>query len=152
GPSLSVRQRLAVSPAPVSLRVAGDGSRGFVASLWSRQLTVFETTPAHRTGEAGPGLRVGATVPPPFAPREQLPVGGDQLVVADAFGGQLATVDLGRGEVRSVRTLPAHNIRGLALSGDGRDLLVAHQTLNGRANTSFDDVHWGNLITNVVRA
>jgi YVTN family beta-propeller protein len=143
GPSLTARQRLAVSPAPVSLQVAGDGSRCFVASLWSRQLTVVEVTP---------GLRVAATIALPFAPREQVLVGGGtQLVVADSFGGQLATVDLGRGEVRSVRTLPAHNIRGLALSGDGRGLLVIHQTLNGRANTSFDDIHWGNLITNVVR-
>src|SRR5262249_52446981 len=50
------------------------------------------------------------------------------------------------------RTLPAHNIRGLALSSDGNRVLLAHQVLNVLATTSFDDVHWGNLLTNNLRA
>jgi YVTN family beta-propeller protein len=72
-------------------------------------------------------------------------------VVADAFGGRLAVIDVDRGEVDSVRTLPAHNIRSLALSHDGKELWVAHQSLNARSAASFDDVHWGNLLTNNLR-
>jgi cytochrome c peroxidase len=91
------------------------------------------------------------TVALPFPPREQLPLGDTKLVVADAFGGRLAVVDLARGAVESVRTLPGHNVRGLALSADGVRLFVSHQGLNALATTSRDDIHWGNLITNGVR-
>jgi len=71
--------------------------------------------------------------------------------VADAFGGRLAVIDPETGAVESVREIPAHNIRGLALSADGRHLLVSHQVLSGRATTSLADVHWGNLLTNNLR-
>jgi YVTN family beta-propeller protein len=88
----------------------------------------------------------------PFAPRLQLflPKAG-KLLVADSHGGQLAVVDPGRGKVESVRTLPAHNIRGLALSPSGDSVLLAHQVLNPLSTTSRDDIHWGNLLTNNVR-
>src|SRR5262249_6093897 len=125
---LEVRDRLPVPAAPVSLQVAGDGTRCFVASLWSRRLTVVDLTkPA-----------VVKTLDLPFAPRRQLLVRGDaKLLVADTFGGRLAVVDTQRAEIDSVRTLPAHNIRGLAVSADGERLLVTHQVLNGLAQTTF---------------
>src|SRR5205807_2394110 len=74
-----------------------------------------------------------------------------KLIVADSFGGRLAVVDVARGEVESVRLLPGHNIRGLAVSADGKELLVAHQVLNETAETTFDNVHWGNVINNNLR-
>jgi YVTN family beta-propeller protein len=142
GAVLELVQRLAVSPTPVSVRVAKDGSQCWVASLWSRRLAVVDL--AQR--------RVTHTIALPFAPRQQVAVRDDtRLIVADSFGGQLGVVDLGRGEVDSVRTLPAHNIRGLALSADGKDLLVAHQVLNSLAETTRTDIHWGNLISNNLR-
>ena len=70
---------------------------------------------------------------------------GSKLIVADAFGGRLAVVDTKRRAIDSVRSLPAHNIRGLAFAPDGQTLVVAHQVLNPLAQTSFDDVHWGLL-------
>jgi YVTN family beta-propeller protein len=142
GSRVKVVHRVPVPPIPVSVQVV-DGSRCFVASLWARQLSEVDL-------KAVPP-RVTRVVPLPFAPREQLLVADGKLVAADAFGGRLAVVDIGRGEVDSVRSLPAHNIRGLALSPDGKELWVAHQALNGRAAATFDDVHWGNLITNNVR-
>ncbi len=71
--------------------------------------------------------------------------------MADAFGGKLAVVDTQGRTIESVRSLPAHNIRGLAFAPDGRTLVVAHQVLNPLAQTSFDDVHWGLLIRNHLR-
>jgi YVTN family beta-propeller protein len=135
--------RVAVSPFPVSLQVSPDGARAFVASLWSRRLSVVDLSePPH----------IIQTIDLPFAPRRQLLLpGGTKLVVADAFGGQFAVIDVGRGEVESVRPLPGHNLRGLALAPRGEHLLVAHQMLSPRAASTFDDVHWGNLITNNVR-
>lgn len=151
GPALEVVQRVPVSPAPVSVQVAPDGSRAFVASLWSRRLTIVELTTAAKE-KAGIAARVLKTVVLPFAPRQQLPVQeGTKLIVADSFGGQLGVVDTRTGEVESVRRLPAHNIRGLALSQDGKRLLVAHQILSELASTSVPDIHWGNLMTNNLR-
>jgi YVTN family beta-propeller protein len=140
---LELLDRLPVAPAPVSLQITGDGARGFVASLWSRRVTVVDL--------AKPA--VTKTLDLPFAPRLQLLVRDDtKLLVADAFGGRLAIVDVGRAEVEAVRSLPAHNIRGLAVSADGERLFVTHQVLNSLAQTTLDDVHWGNLLTNNLRS
>jgi YVTN family beta-propeller protein len=150
-PRLETLHRVPVGAAPVSVQAAPDGSCCFVASLWSRRLVVIDLGPLRP--RAGDGPRVTKTIALPFAPRRQLPVGGPaRLVVADAFGGRLAVVEPARGTVASVRTLPGHNIRGLALSADRKELLLAHQVLNPLARTTQDDIHWGNLLTNNLRA
>ena len=77
--------------------------------------------------------------------------GGTKLIVADAFGGKLGIVDTAARKLEAVRQLPAHNIRGLAVSPDGKKLLVAHQILNDLAETTHNDVHWGVLMSNVLR-
>jgi YVTN family beta-propeller protein len=144
GSELKPARRVKVAPTPVSVRVSADGTRAVVASLWARRLSVVDL---------GPAPRVARTIDLPFAPRTQLLAPGDKrVIVADSFGGRLAVVDVERGEVESVRSLPAHNVRGLALSGDGKRLLVSHQLLNPLAQTTRDDIHWGNLLTNNVRA
>jgi YVTN family beta-propeller protein len=143
GEAPRVAGRLAVSPYPVGVRVAPDSKGCAVASLWSRRLTLADLTPAPR---------VRKTLDLPFAPRALLFLpGGARLLVTDAFGGKLAVVDVARGAVESVRELPGHNLRGLALTPDGGHVLVTHQVLDPRARTSFDDIHWGNLLTNAVR-
>ncbi len=136
--------RVAVAPSPVSVRLLDGGARAVVVSLWPRRLTVVDLR-----GEQGPRAR--SAVDLPFSPRQAWPLGGDRVVVADAFGGRLAVVDVEKNAVESVRTIPGHNVRGLAL-GAGGSLLVAHQVLNRLSTTSRDDVHWGNLITNNLRA
>jgi YVTN family beta-propeller protein len=144
GQDLRTAGRIKVSPAPVSVRVASDGSRCTVACLWSWRLDVviLDTTP-----------RAVTTFDLPFAPREQLILpDGKRLIVADAFAGRLTVVDMERGKVEPVRRLPAHNIRGLALSGDGKRLLIAHQMLHALGAASRDDIHWGNLLTNNLRS
>jgi cytochrome c peroxidase len=73
------------------------------------------------------------------------------VIVADAFGGRLAVIDTKRRSIDSIRSLPAHNIRGLTFAPDGQTLVVAHQVLNRLAHASFDDVHWGLLIRNHLR-
>ncbi len=136
--------RIKVSPTPVALQVSSDGRRAVVTSLWTRQISIVNIAPA---------LRVARTVDLPFAPRKLLLVDGDRkAIVADSFGGQLAVVNTESGKVDSVRSLPASNIRGLALSQDGKWLLLSHQTINALAETTRDDIHWGNLVTNDVLA
>jgi YVTN family beta-propeller protein len=160
--------RLKVGAVPVSVQWAADGSHAYVASLWSRRISIVDVL-------AGDGkersLRIRQTIDMSFAPRKQLLVeNGRKLLVADAFGGTLAVVDIATARVDKVHSLPAHNIRGLALvpaspqlplpsgervgargSADGLRLLLAHQILSGLATANRDDVHWGNLITNNLR-
>jgi YVTN family beta-propeller protein len=146
GVSVGVAHRLHVGESPVSVRPAGDGSRALVVCLWPRKAVVVDVP-------QGKAPRVGKTIALPFAPRLQLPLpGGDEVVIADAFGGRLAVVDAGRGTLESVRSLPGHNLRGLAVGADGKELLIAQQVLYEQTPTKADEVRWGNVITNGLRS
>ncbi len=149
--SICVADRRSVGPDPVGLVVSADGLSCVVASLWSRRLTFVALAP-RAPEDPHPALSIAGSLDLPFCPKELAAFpDGSKLVVADAFGGRLAVVDTKRRAIESVRSLPAHNIRGLAFAPDGRTLLIAHQVLNRLAQTSFDDVHWGLLIRNHLR-
>jgi YVTN family beta-propeller protein len=149
--SIRVVDRIKVSPDPVRLRVSPDGSSCVLASLWSRRLTFISLKERDSTANA-PVLSTASRLELPFCPREiDLIADASKLVVADAFGGRLAVVDVKKRSIESVRTLPAHNIRGLALAPDGKTLAVGHQVQSRLAQSSFDDVHWGLLIRNHLR-
>lgn len=145
-PRAVVTRRIAVSPFPVSVRLTRDGRRCLIASLWSRRLTLLD---CNRDGIISDSIR---TVDLPFAPRQQSLVDDDQrLLVADSFGGRIAIVNARDGRIEALRTIPAHNIRGLATSPDGSMLLVAHQMLNDFAHADRNDVHWGLMMSNDLR-
>lgn len=143
--------RAAVAPDPVRVMVAAGGESAVVASTWPRRLTFVALAP-QAPGDTSPAPTVAGGLELPFAPREMAALpDGSRLVVADAFGGRIAVVDFRRRMVEGVFTLPAHNIRGMAVAPDGRTLLLAHQYLNRLAQATFDDVHWGQLIRNHLR-
>lgn len=151
---LQVVQRLSVPSYPVSIDVAPDGSQCSIASLWSRRISVIDLTPLRQTTE--PRIRrltIKNVIDLSFAPRAQMRLRGTgQLIVADAFAGQLAVVDPERGQVLAVRSLSGHNIRGLCEDHRRGVLLVTHQRLQPKASTSNDLVQWGGVISNVIRA
>lgn len=150
GDRVAVVQRCGVAKYPERVAVSRDGRLACVTSLWSRRVTIVRVL-ADALGD-GPRLQVTAQLDLPFAPREQILVQNDRLlIVADAFGGRLAIVDPHAGRLLFVRELPAHNIRGLGLSPDGKMLVVAHQLLNELAHTVHNDVHWGLLLSNDLR-
>lgn len=135
---------------PVKLVLTQDGATCVVASRLARSLSFYSR--AGTTPEPRPTLSLTGSVELPFSPQEMLLVReGATLIVADAFGGQLAVVDMENGQLRAVHSLPAHNIRGLALSPDGHSLLLAHQELNPNGRAIQDDIQWGALISNKVR-
>jgi YVTN family beta-propeller protein len=143
--SLAVAGRVRVGDSPVSVCRLAHG-RAAVACLWPRQLVVIDASAADRP-------RVHKAIALPFAPRCQLALpGSEKIVVADAFGGRLAVVDTRRGVVDSARSVPGHNVRSVALSGDGKQLLLAQQVLAEDTPTRADDIRWGNVITNGVRS
>ncbi|MFI5459739.1 MAG: cytochrome c peroxidase [Isosphaerales bacterium] len=149
--SIQVVDRVKLSPDPVRLVVSSDGCSCIVASLWSRRLT-FAGLASGTPAGGHPALSIAGTVDLPFCPHELATFGdGAKLLVAEAFGGRLAVIDTRRRAIESVRSLPAHNIRGLALAPDGNTLVIAHQVLNRLAQTSLDDVHWGMLVRNQLR-
>lgn len=151
GEGLEVVNRVGVAGSPVSLAVTESGDRVSVASLWSHRLTVFRVESEDASGSPV-SLRESRSIELPFAPRLQCwSPGGEHIIVADAFGGRLAVVDAGTGTVECVHELPGHNIRGLAVSPDGAQVLIAHQLLNAGVGTTYDAIHWGDLALNLVR-
>jgi len=144
---VTVASRLPVAQTPVSVSVANDARIVSVASLWSRRLTLFDAAVSSDSIE----LTRRAELPLPFAPRLQCALDDHRIIVADSFGGQLAVVDVRAGKVDVLRRIPGHNIRGLALSPNGRELYLTHQFLEQHAQTTYDSIHWGNLMENQIR-
>ncbi len=141
-----VADRLPAGRSPVSASVTSDRRTVAIASLWDHTLVLCNLDPDART------IRRRTTILLPFAPRHQIALpDGERVLVCDAFGGRLALVDVQSDSLESLREIPAHNIRGLAVSPSGRDLYVAHQLLNTRAPTTFDSIHWGDLVENLIR-
>ena len=86
---IRVVDRIKVSPDPVRLVLAADGSFGMVASLWSRRLTFFGLSRGV-SSDLEPALSIIGTLDLSFCPREQaVTADGSKLIVADAFGGRL---------------------------------------------------------------
>jgi DNA-binding beta-propeller fold protein YncE/cytochrome c peroxidase len=149
GSRVRMVRRAALGNDPVQVAVSPDGRTCVVASTWARRLTVLSIAPGQGQG---PELSFSSTLELPFSPRNVIYVqGGKRVVAADAFGGRLAVVDPEQGRLEAVCTIPAHNIRGLALSPDGGSLALTHQVLTVTAPTTRDDVHWGMMIGNHLR-
>ncbi len=148
----AVTKRLKVSPSPVSVTVDSTGSRAFVASLWSRTISVVDVARWQADANSNNSAII-RTVRLPFAPRAMLYVEGSaKLIVADAFGPKLAVIDAPSARIESVRELPAHGIRQLRRHPTQPRLLLTHQMLNRLSETTFDDVHWGALMVNCMRS
>jgi YVTN family beta-propeller protein len=146
-------QQLEVSPYPEGIASSPNGRQFAVASLWSRRLSLFEFAAESETAKStstAPTLKWCIDLD--FAPQELIFIEhGNQLIAADAFGGSLAIVETSTGHVVRERTIPAHKIRGLAVTNDGQRLVVSHQMLNSLAHTIRNDVHWGLLMSNDLR-
>jgi hypothetical protein len=143
--------RLPVGPYPVSIAVQADGTRATIACLWSRRVEVVEITPTSSKANSI-SLRVLHSIPLPFAPRQQCTLPGRPYVVlADAFGGHLAVVDISAGCIIAVHELSGHNLRGLVFDPGGKELLVSHQLLNEHAATTRENIERGILMANVVQ-
>src|SRR6266545_1146981 len=137
-------RRVKVGLSPVGVSVSADGSLAAVACLWPRRLMILDLA---AKPEPAPAI-----VDLPFAPRRLLLVpDSSKVIVADAFGGHLAVVDIRRKEIDSVRSLAVHNMRGLALDRQRKTLLLTHQVLHGQGRTTRGDITTSNLITNNVR-
>ncbi|QEH35021.1 Di-heme cytochrome c peroxidase [Aquisphaera giovannonii] len=144
---LAVKARLGVGPDPIRVAILPGGQACAVASRWGRRLAIVDIGPGGGEG----ALRLRRSIDLLFPPREVLPLReGKALLVADAFGGRLAVVDPAGGTIASVREVPGHNLRGLAIADGGAAVVLARQLSSRLATSSFDDVHWGDLMKNQV--
>jgi hypothetical protein len=143
-----VRARRPVAAAPANVMALPDGRGAIVASTWSRRLTFFTWTP-----EAEEKLRIEHTLDLPFAPRELYLLDQRRCLVADAFGGGLALIDTVQPAVIRCRELRAtHNITGMTRArNDASFVYLTHQMLNADQATTQPNVHWGDVMSNVVR-
>ena len=147
--SLSCREQCSFAIGAGARNVVVRDNHVSVASEWARQIHLFALT---RDEQGQPELTPGHTIDLGFAPRQQIVVGRDSLVVADAYGGWLAKIDLVSGSlVRSKRLYGSHNIADMTLSPDGSELYVSHQMLDANKPTTGPNVHWGDIMSNVIR-
>lgn len=149
GSEWQITERLSVARHPVRLVADLETGRCFVSSLWSRSVTLIEIS--EDSNKVAPRLQLAKNVALNFEPRELcLTADGEQLIVAGAFRNSFTILDAVGLKVRRTREVSGHNAGGLAISHDGKSLLIAHQILNSLAHSTQDDVHWGNMLTNVV--
>jgi hypothetical protein len=145
-PIARVMAELPLPAAAEQVVATAGGERALVASLWPRCITVVGIDTERNLLEAEATLKL------PFAPGRLLLFDEDRrALIADAFGGQVAVLNLKALSVESIRSLRAHNIRGLAMNGDGSEVWMTHQQLNGLARADLDDLHWGNFLKNGLR-
>ncbi len=143
--NLAVIARLDVSSSPVSVAVSADGLKCAIALLWARRVTIVDLSRPDQP-------RASHVIDLPFAPRkQQLLADGKTLVVADSFQGRVALVDIESGKLIRIRSLTGHNIRGMTLSPVNRKLVVTHLLLDKYAETTQDGVHWGGVMSNLLR-
>ena len=145
GHDFHAQGKTSVGRVPVHVLLSADERRAFVASLWARQTTIVDVAVRSKP-------RVLATINLPFSPLLQILLPDPRyLVVAGAFGGELALLDIEAARVRQVHRLEGNNLRGLAISTDRQSLYVAHQILNDYPATTRGGVHWGGVLVNVIR-
>lgn len=164
GDDCKVEKRLAVSLYPVTVRVSADGHYAFVASLWTKTLTVVDLGRWLSSGDSLSDV-IMRQIPLPFAPREQVVVEvndqkkidpipnrmGLRLVVADAFGSKVAVIDPEGGQILSVREIAGHAIRCLRLHPEKPSLVMTHQMMGRDSSTTEDAIHWGALMRNCLQ-
>ena len=144
GERLEVAWRVPVAGYPVAVAAASDGQRAVVASLWSRRLTLVEWS-------ADGVVRRVRTRDLPFAPGRLLELPDGRWLVAATFGGRLALCDSRLSQRPLLRNLLGHNIGRMTVTGDRRHVLIPHQLLDAKAETTRGGVHWGGVMLNVIR-
>ena len=130
--------------------MAADGRQCLVTSLWARKLTVVDFIRKDQD-EKRPAIKHSIELP--FAPRLQLPIPKtDKVIVADAFGGKLAVVDVVKGMVDLGKNIARSSNSRTGVEWRWRKAVPDPPGLHANAHTSHPDIHWGNLMVNYLRS
>ncbi len=148
----SVLESVPTSEGPAGLSWRNE-TEVMVTCQWSRMVQFFTVDP---TAVPGKRLTLRDRLELPFAPRRIIPIGQtNQALVADSFGGSISLIETAPTpaptKIIRTRKISGHNVRGLGLMPDAKNILVAHQTLNPMAETNHEGVFWGTVMSNNLR-
>lgn len=150
-----VNWTLDVCKYPGRVAVTPDGLIA-VSGSWSRQLS-FAMVP-----EPGKAANLIGTLDLDFVPGKiiWLDHGLRQLLVVDAFGNRQAIVQLSQESIQSKtigndaiqisRELPDRRVGGVTIYND--QIVFATQMLNPLAHSTYNDVHWGLMVSNDIES
>lgn len=140
----SIESTTAVANHPVCIAIDRKKSECFVASLWTRKLSRFSISSVDGT------LMQSGELDLPFEPNRLCFINDERhLAVASGFDATLAFVKLSTFDIELTRSFMGHNIGGMAFTNSG-SLLWTMQELSPIAHSTQDDIHWGNMISNVL--
>lgn len=122
--------------------VALKNDRAAVACLWDDSVLIVDC----RHG------RTLARHSLPFSPRAMTRRPDGRIIVADAFGGGLADFDPTVIGSERARTLDAVNMQGLAISGDGKELLIVHVSQYDSVPITQANIDWGLVLSSRLSA
>jgi len=143
GDQLEVLRRLPLPLEPDRLAVSPDGNIVGISSPSVPALCVVVLT---ERAEEKPAELIPLSVPV----RNVLPLPDGKFLAADRFGGRLFVIDPSAKSVVAEREFRGHNIRGLALDQTGESVFVSHQILSRLSQSTYEDIHWGMLLQNVI--
>ena len=112
-----------------------------VATTWDRSVCILD-------GKGETSIR---SLPLGFSPGAMILRPDGRIIVADAFGGKLAEIDPNSDKVRT-RTIDGVNLRALAISGDGKELLIGHMTQYGPVPVTGTNIDWGLVLSSRLSA
>ncbi|MDA1229251.1 MAG: hypothetical protein O2856_00625 [Planctomycetota bacterium] len=143
GPSLENNEltTIALTAKPAKVAVSLDGKFACASMTWDHSVLIIPFNDDHQPeGEKATPVSLS------FPPKELLALPDEKFLVADAFGGQLAVIDGATSTIIAAHELPCHHIGGMTRQTSKEQILITHQQLSKIAETSRDDLHWGNLM------
>jgi DNA-binding beta-propeller fold protein YncE len=161
-PRIEVAARTAVADDPAGVALSADGRLAAVAGRWSHRVQLVDIASDGDEVDAAPrGPRLAwpevrphiiADLRLTFAPREVMFLDDQRrLLVADAFGGDLAIVELENNNRIIPFRLDGQAIRGLAYDVEQREIVFAYQHLDQELPTTPEAIGQGRLLANRLR-
>jgi hypothetical protein len=86
----------------------------------------------------------------PFAPREQLYLNNERLLIADAFAGKVAVIDVPSRSIIAQHDSAGQNVRGLALAPNGKRVRMTMQRMDSSRPTTHEEIFWGGVLQNLM--
>lgn len=147
GHEFSKQQQIDLPLKPIRIKASPKKNLLAVSLLWANQIALFEM----KRSDASIRLVDKVLIDLDFAPRELQFLPNARLLVADAYGSEIAIVNVKEQCVERSFRIPGHNIRGVSLTFDQKGILLTHQQANEFVPGTRNHVFWGNVVTNLLR-
>ena len=136
--------KVALNALPAKVAVSPDGMIACISMTWDHSVCIVSLA-----NDGSPGRDGIKSIALKFPPKALLALPDRRFLVADAFGGQLAVIDASSNSIIANHEMPFHHVGEMTRTSESQ-ILITHQRLSKVAETSRDDIHWGNLMLNGV--